>query len=323
MPFEVYKARVKIVRDEEVVKKWVEDQSWKTEYVCLNMPEPLKLADHGGGRETFPRDPQGKHHQAGRNAHDDRHGCAHPAQPGTGAPGAHRLGRSKAFPAADRDGAQPAIRGTGLQFFKVNKTITHVSVARPHYLDLEATPVSEGVKADRRFHQRPSEMHAAAAVGCTGACAAAARLSSRSSLRSAEPAPSSQTAEPVARRQPTPEQTAVIADLHWLIHQGHVIEFANGILETAKKPVPKPPKPGAESGSGTPRNCAPEQNCGGNHAEAMHAPSPGTSHGVVESSQLPARSREQNAAELNMEPAANNDGADLHERTDRPPLGPG
>ena len=34
----------------------------------------------------------------------------------------------------------------GLQFFKVNKTVTHVSVARPHYLDLETTPVSEGVK---------------------------------------------------------------------------------------------------------------------------------------------------------------------------------
>jgi hypothetical protein len=36
---------------------------------------------------------------------------------------------------------------------------------------------------------------------------------------------------------------AVMTDLHWLIHQGHVIEFANGILETAKKPLPKPPKP--------------------------------------------------------------------------------
>ena len=43
MPFEVYKSRVKIVRDEEVVKKWVDDQSWKTEYVCLNLPEPLRL----------------------------------------------------------------------------------------------------------------------------------------------------------------------------------------------------------------------------------------------------------------------------------------
>src|SRR5262249_54652582 len=45
MPFDVYKSRVKIVLDEEVVKKWVEDQSWKTEYLCLNMPEPLRLGN--------------------------------------------------------------------------------------------------------------------------------------------------------------------------------------------------------------------------------------------------------------------------------------
>jgi hypothetical protein len=42
----------------------------------------------------------------------------------------------------------------------------------------------------------------------------------------------------------SPEASAVISDLHWLVHQGHVIEFANGTLETAKKPQPKPqPKP--------------------------------------------------------------------------------
>ena len=34
----------------------------------------------------------------------------------------------------------------GLQFFKVNKTVTHVCVARPHFLDLEATPVSDSIK---------------------------------------------------------------------------------------------------------------------------------------------------------------------------------
>src|SRR5712691_160219 len=45
MPFDMYKSRVKIVRDEEVVKKWVEDQSFKTEYLCLNLPEPLRLGN--------------------------------------------------------------------------------------------------------------------------------------------------------------------------------------------------------------------------------------------------------------------------------------
>ena len=40
----VFKSRVRIVKDETVVKKWIEDQSWKTEYICLNLPEPLRLA---------------------------------------------------------------------------------------------------------------------------------------------------------------------------------------------------------------------------------------------------------------------------------------
>ncbi|MEI9865274.1 MAG: hypothetical protein WDN00_12130 [Limisphaerales bacterium] len=34
----------------------------------------------------------------------------------------------------------------GLQFFKVNKTVTHVNVARPTFLDIESSPVSENIK---------------------------------------------------------------------------------------------------------------------------------------------------------------------------------
>ena len=45
MPFEAFKARVKIVKDEAVVKQWVEDHSFKNEYNCLNVPEPRKLAN--------------------------------------------------------------------------------------------------------------------------------------------------------------------------------------------------------------------------------------------------------------------------------------
>ena len=31
----------------------------------------------------------------------------------------------------------------------------------------------------------------------------------------------------------------VISDLHWLIHQGHVLEFSDGIIETSKRPKKK------------------------------------------------------------------------------------
>src|SRR3989442_2643636 len=44
MPFDVYKSKVRITKDEASVKQWIEDQSWKTGYVCLNVPEPRTLS---------------------------------------------------------------------------------------------------------------------------------------------------------------------------------------------------------------------------------------------------------------------------------------
>jgi hypothetical protein len=126
--------------------------------------------------------------------------------------------------------------GHGLQFFKVNKTLTHVCVARPHFLDMTATPVSEGVKRIVEYIN------------------ATPKSTRRQLVEALAPSPEPPAIQAAASEQPpgapaetaqaTPEQTAVIGDLHWLIHQGHVIEFANGILETAKKPLVKPePKP--------------------------------------------------------------------------------
>ena len=118
--------------------------------------------------------------------------------------------------------------GHGLQFFKVNKTVTHVSVARPHYLDMDVTPVSAQVRQIVEWINHTP------------------KGTRRTLLAALAPTPKPEVApvagaEPAAEAQPTPEQASIIGDLHWLIHQGHVIEFANGILETAKKPLPKPP----------------------------------------------------------------------------------
>jgi hypothetical protein len=262
MPFDAFKARVKIVKDEEVVKKWVEDQSWKTEYICLNLPEALKLPSLDEVEKHFrqvhlaniikPVDTFRMEGAVSRNVRDRE---------------LMRLLRvrwedQKRFPLQIATVLSQQFAARGLSFFKVNKTVTHVAVARPHYLDLEATPVSEGVKRIVDFinatpkctHKRllkalapaptpavpapapkpvpASEATAPAAEGETVAATAPAAAE-----QSASPSPVEPTAEP------TPEMAAVMTDLHWLIHQGHVIEFANGVLETAKKPLPKPPKP--------------------------------------------------------------------------------
>ncbi|MGH7972375.1 MAG: hypothetical protein ACREIC_26990 [Limisphaerales bacterium] len=233
MPFEVYKSRVKIVKDEAVVKKWVDDQSWKTEYICLNMPEPLRLANMEAVEKHFRENhkdiiikPVESHRVTGLAAKAFRSAEL------------SRLARvvwedQRRFPLQIATSLSQQFAGHGLQFFKVDRTITHVAVARPHYLDLSVIPVSDGVKRIVEF------------------ISATAKRTRRQLIETLAPSPAPPTtlavapeaAAPVAEPSgPTPEQTAVNADLHWLIHQGHVIEFANGVLENAKKPVPKPPK---------------------------------------------------------------------------------
>ena len=264
MPFDAFKARVKIVRDEEVVKKWIEEQSFKTEYTCLNVPEPLKLPNleevekhfRAVHKDTIIK-PVESHTVGGVLSRNLR--CRE----------LQRLVRSdwerqKYFPLQLATGLSRQFATHGLHFFKVNKTFTHVSVARPQFLDLETTPVSESIKrivghinthpkCTRRqliealapSPKKPTiiEIKPAAppaAVSAPDASGEAAAVPQDSSAVPTTPAPP-------AADEPTPEQTAIIADLHWLVHQGHVLEFADGRMDTAKKPAPRPPKPEKKS----------------------------------------------------------------------------
>lgn len=232
MPFDAFKARVKIVKDEAVVKKWIEDQSFKTEYSALNVPEPLKLPSMEDVEKHF----RATHREAivkqvdtvtidGVKSRNLR--CRE----------LYRLVRAqweqqRHFPLQLATSLSKMFASHGLQFFKVNKMAVHVSVARPQFLDLETTPVSENVKRLITFiNENP-------------------RCTRRKLIETLAPTPKPAVIEVKpdepkvdAPAEPTPEQNALIADLHWLIHQGHVLEFADGRMETAKKPAPRPPKP--------------------------------------------------------------------------------
>jgi hypothetical protein len=249
MPFDFYKSKVKIVRDEAIVKKWQEDQSWKTEFVGLNVPEPLKLANREEVEKHFRQV-----HLSNIIKQVETYQLSGTAARSLRSPGLSRLTRhvweeQKRFPLQVATVLSQQFASRGLQFFKVNKTVTHVAAARPHHLDLELTPVSEGIRKIVSFisgHPKCTRKHlvetlvpgAAAAAAAAQAPAPTAAASGENSSAEGQPAPA-----PAPLAEVSPEITAIISDLHWLIHQGHVIEFANGVLETAKKPVPKPPKP--------------------------------------------------------------------------------
>jgi hypothetical protein len=243
MPFEAFKARVKIVRDEAVVKQWIEEHSFKTEYNCLNVPEPKKCGSRDEVAQHFR-----EVHLANIIKSVETHTLSGTAARQLRSPGLQRAVRAtwedqRRFPLQVATVLSQQFAGHGLQFFKVNRTVTHVCVARPHFLDLEATPVSEGVKRIVDFingHPRSTRrklMETLAPVPVPTPAAAPALPVVPA--EGAAPVPAPAPIEP----QGSPEQTALASDLHWLIHEGHVIEFANGILETAKRPLPKPPKP--------------------------------------------------------------------------------
>jgi len=238
MPFETFKSRVKIVKEEAVVKKWIEEQSFKTEYACLNIGDAPRL----GSREEVE-----KHfreiHLPNIIKEIPKHTLSGQAARNLRSPGLQRLIRAawedqKRFPLQIATVLSQQFASHGLQFFKVNKTITHVAVARPHFLDLEVTPVSELIKRIVQFIDATPKCTRRQLIETLAPAPPAAPA--EAAATPAEPAATAAAVEPPA---PTPEQAAVIGDLHWLIHQGHVIEFANGVLETAKKPLPKPVRP--------------------------------------------------------------------------------
>ena len=279
MPFDMFKSRVRIVRDEAVVKKWIEDQSWKTNYLCLNVPEPLRL----GTREEVE-----KHFRATHLPNIikpvESHEISGAASRSMPSRALQRLVRGKwqeqqRFPLQLATLLSQQFATRGLQFFKVNRTVTHVSVARPNYLDLETTPVSETVKRIVEFIQAHPK--------CT-------RRQLFEALAPAAVITTQRVAEGMQIPELGPEAGAIIGDLHWLVHQGHVIEFANGTLETAKKPLPKPVKPvsGTEEMKVSERAETSEENgpaeavaeiaTGNNPPEAAPDPAPSEPSGEVQ-----------------------------------------
>ncbi len=264
LPFEVFKSRVRIVKDEAIVKQWLDGQSSRLEYTAINVPEALKFgtlaeveahfrATHLTNVVKSVDSWQLKRDQAGPRLPEPLHRVLRVT-----------LERERKFPIRTMTALSADFAKGGLQFFKRDKTVVHVAVARPHYLDLTTSYVSNNVRRIIEFIDANANASRKKLVEALAPTPEAPPVVPAPVMEAvvapapaAEGAPATEAAPvvPVAPRA-TPEQQALLTDLHWLVHQGHVIEFANGKLETAKKPLPKPepaprperaPKPAPEA----------------------------------------------------------------------------
>lgn len=159
------------------------------------------------------------------------------------------------------------LTGRGLQLFKSHKKIIHVSMARPRYLDRETTPIGQNFRAileyleahpNQRRDKQWTALLALRTETAETAVPAAPEGSKGTEESKAAAAVITETApesDPDAIQAPetlaasaTPDaetmkkrEQALGADLLWLLHQGHVIDFAMGNLQAATRPAPKQP----------------------------------------------------------------------------------
>ena len=219
MPFEAFKSRVRMERDPEFLEKWKAGQCAREEFYPLDVPEgtePAKLADLAAVERHFRAN-----HLAALIA-------PAPASLEVSGPVAvqrsdtvirqlaqHAVMDLRRFPLPLAHVVGNELASRGLQIFKAHENITYVSVARPRYLDRQSTPVAEGLSGILDYLEanpktpRPEQWKAL--VG----------------LRTIPE-------DEVAR------EAAVAGDLSWLIHQGHVVDYARRGLEAVRKPGKKP-----------------------------------------------------------------------------------
>ncbi|MDC0144195.1 hypothetical protein OAK45_06675 [Verrucomicrobia bacterium] len=228
VPFEKFKSRIRIVKDEEVVNAWIEQSKWRTNWKSLQTEEPIIFARRDEVQTHF------RAYHAARVV-DEVETATLTGNAAKAMRNPRLLAeylrdqwhRQKHFPMQLSTHLSKMFSGMGLQFFKKDKKVTHVSVARPNYLDVAATPVSDGVRRIVEF------------VESTPNCTRRLILENLAGLEHVEP---KEGKVPPSAPEQTEEQKQLISDLHWLIHQGHVLDFANGVIETAKKPRPKEEK---------------------------------------------------------------------------------
>ena len=258
LDFETFRSRLKMERDPEVIEKWRAEASKTIEYFPLAGENPEKLSDLAAVERHFA-----EHHAPAHLKFVDL--APVPGDPKTTAVDPalgpllnHARDEEERFPLRLAQSLSRALSAAGLRFYKSPNRTTFVSAARPRHLNLDEVPVSDSIKKilelirARKSIRRPQLLDLLAP---TVAAPSPAPVVAPDSIPSADSDPAAPPpAEPataptnpeVSNSVPAvpvnPAREAVVNDLLWLTHEGYVIEFADGRLESV--PPPKnPPKP--------------------------------------------------------------------------------
>ena len=150
------------------------------------------------------------------------------------------LADQRRFPMQIATALSQSFAHSGLHFFKVNKTVTHVAVARPTYLDLETTPVSEGVRRIVDFINAHPKCNRRKLIEALVPSPAPAPIPVAPAEGEASPAVSR---APPSRRRSKRRWRATCTG--WCI-RGTSSSLPTDCWKQRKNPRPRPPKPEAK-----------------------------------------------------------------------------
>lgn len=275
MPFDMYKSRVRMEKDEELIAKWKEEQSSKDVYYPIGdeppaaaetpapiespavieapasitipetaepseIPAAIEATETAATAEPTPEAPAEapagpprlklvdlaeveRHFRQNHAAAEiapvrDRVKVPGPSAMNESSPPIHQLARRvwdelQRFPLPLAQIIGQQLTSQGLQIFKTHENITYISLARPRYLDRVATPVSETLSAMLEYLEAHPTLP---------------RAEQWKALVALRPPP--------ADGAESQRDSAVAADLAWLLHEGHVMDFAGRGLEAARRP---------------------------------------------------------------------------------------
>lgn len=218
--FDSYKSRIRMVRDEESIQKWKDEQSSKDEFYPLDVAEgtePEKLGSLSDVEAHFR-----KNYAADALLRVGDQVEAPGEAIFTGSASAVRLlaqrnlEELRRFPLPLAHTLGHKLTSKGLQIFKAHQNITYVSIARPRYLDRQKSPVSSGLSGILDYLESHSSKP---------------RAEQWKALIELRPVPVDGTEKD--------REAAVVRDLSWLLHEGHVIDYARRGLEASRRPETK------------------------------------------------------------------------------------
>ena len=276
MHFEEFKSRIQTVKDPEAVKAWVDSMSFKTEYECLLDAEPKTFSTRDEVEKHFVENHLAKFVTSAPEVRISGTASRQLQNPALLETVRLAWEQERKFPLKTANEMRSRLRHEGFHFFKDPKGITFISRIKPQKFEAIGH-LSEQIQKIILFLREH--------VGCKR----------KRMIEHFVPPPPAPPTAPAAAPEPAPAGDTVaiasgltadvnapaapalvmpsaedrlLADLHWLIQDGYVVEFSDGRLwaladkppqqVSTKKPKTAAPETPAENVAESPTPAATE-----------------------------------------------------------------